>query len=203
MTEHVEFERLAHAGSFKIHGEMITALWRRLDTPGHDAAHVSRTAGGWRLEGTAVFAHERGPARLTYWVDCAPDWRTLRGGAAGWVGNRRCDVEVSRSETGVWRLGDEAIEGFESCLDVDFGFTPATNYLQLHRSNLDIGKAAEFPVAWLDVPDPSLTLLPQRYEKRTDTLYWYESPQGPYSALLAIADSGFVRNYPGLWVMEE
>src|SRR5687768_14282251 len=78
----------------------VSALWRRLDTPGHDAAHVSRTDDGWHLEGTAVFAHERGPARLTYWVDCAPDWHTRRGGVTGWVGDRRSDVAVTRSEAG-------------------------------------------------------------------------------------------------------
>jgi hypothetical protein len=182
---------------------MISALWRRLDTPGHDAAHVSRTADGWRLEGTAVFAHERGPALLSYWVDCAPDWRTRRGGVAGWAGDQRCDVNVTRSESGQWRLDGEAVNGLEGCLDLDFGFTPATNFLQLHRCALGIGEIADFPVAWLDVPDASLTYLPQRYEKRSAATYWYESPQGPYSALLELAESGYVRTYPGLWAMEE
>src|SRR5688572_25304469 len=181
----------------------VSALWRRLDTPGHDAAHVSRTDDGWHLEGTAVFAHERGPARLTYWVDCAPDWHTRRGGVTGWVGDRRSDVAVTRSEAGQWRLDDQPIDGLEQCLDLDFGFTPATNYLQLRRCSLGIGEAADFPVAWLDVPDPTLIALPQRYEKRSATSYWYESPQGPYTALLELADSGFVRHYPGLWAMEE
>jgi uncharacterized protein len=181
----------------------ISTIWRRLDTPGHDAAHVSRTADGWRLEGTTVFVHERGPARLSYWVNCAPDWRTLRGGVAGWVGDQRCDIEVARSETRQWRLDGEIVAGLERCLDLDFGFTPATNFLQLQRCGLRIGETAEFPVAWLDVPDASLTFLPQRYEKRTAAIYWYESPQSSYSALLEIADSGFVRSYPGLWAMEE
>jgi hypothetical protein len=182
---------------------MTTALWRRIDTPGHDAAHVGRTADGWRLEGTAVFAHELGPARLLYWVDCAPDWRTRSGGVTGWVGDQRWDVTVSRGETGQWRLDGKAVDGLEQCLDIDFGFTPATNYLQLNRNGLDIGGTAEFPVAWLDVPDGSLISLPQRYEKRSATTYWYESPQGPYSALLELSDSGFVRTYPGLWVLQE
>ena len=186
-----------------MHTIMVSAFWRRLDTPGHDAAHLSRTAEGWHLEGTAVFAHELGPARLSYWVDCAPGWRTRRGGVAGWVGDRRCDVDVTRSQTGQWRLGDEAVDGLERCLDLDFGFTPATNFLQLHRCGLATGETADFPVAWLDVPDASLTCLPQRYEKRSAASYWYESPQGPYSALLELADSGFVRSYPGLWKMEE
>jgi hypothetical protein len=182
---------------------MISALWRRLDTPGHDAAHVSRTADGWRLEGTAVFAHDRGPARLSYWVDCGPDWHTRRGGVAGWVGDQRCDVDVTRSATGRWQLGGQAVDGLERCLDLDFGFTPATNFLQLHRCGLSVGETADFPVAWLDVPDASLTFLPQRYQKRSATTYWYESPQGPYSAVLELASSGFVRTYPGLWAIEE
>ena len=183
--------------------KMISALWRRLDTPGHDAAHVTRTADGWRLEGVAVFAHDLGPARLNYWVECAPDWRTRRGGVAGWVGDRRCDVNVTRSDAGQWQLDGRTVAGLENCLDVDFGFTPATNFFQLHRCGLAIGETADFSVAWLDLPDTSLILLPQRYEKRTVATYWYESPQGPYSALLEIADSGFVRTYPGLWALEE
>jgi hypothetical protein len=182
---------------------MISALWRRLDTPGHDAAHVSRTANGWRLEGGAVFAHELGPARLSYSVDCALDWRTRRGDVAGWVGEQRIDINVTRSDSGQWHFAGHAVNGLEECLDLDFGFTPATNFLQLHRCNLDIGETADFPVAWLDVPGTSLTSLPQRYEKRSATTYWYESPQGPYSALLELTDSGFVRIYPGLWQVEE
>ena len=182
---------------------MSSALWRRIDIPGHDAALVRQAADGWRLEGAAVFAHESGPAQLWYWVDCAPDWRTRAAGVTGWVGDRRIDVEVSRSEGGQWRLGGEAVNGLEHCLDIDFGFTPATNYLQLKRCGLDIGERAEFSVAWLDVPDPSLIALPQRYEKRTSTAYWYESPQGPYFALLELIDTGFVRVYPGLWQLQD
>jgi hypothetical protein len=182
---------------------MISGLWRRLDTPGHDAAHVIRTADGWHLEGVAVFADPRGPARLSYFVSCAPDWTTRRGGVSGWVGDQRIDVDVRRSETGQWRLGDRVVDGLERCFDLDFGFTPATNFLQLHRAAPGVGETVEFPVAWLDVPDPSLTFLPQRYEKRSAALYWYESPQTSYSAVLELADSGFVRTYPGLWVMED
>jgi hypothetical protein len=180
----------------------LSALWRRLDTPGHDAARVSAVSDGWRLEGAAVFAHHLGPAILQYRVDCGPDWRTRRGGVSGWVGGRRCHVDVTRSEAGQWFLGDERVDGLASCLDLDFGFTPATNFLQLRRCALDVGQAAEFAVAWLDVPDASLTLLPQRYEKRDAGSYWYESPQGGYAAVLELAESGFVRTYPQLWTME-
>jgi hypothetical protein len=182
---------------------MNSALWRRLDTPGHDGAHVSRVDDGWRLEGLAVFAHELGPARLSYWVECASDWRTRGAGVAGWVGAQRCDVSVTRSESGQWRLGNQIFDDLSPCLDVDFGFTPATNYLQIHRNNLAIGKSIEFPVAWLDLPEAELISLPQHYERRSATTYWYESPQNSYAAMLELADSGFVRSYPELWALEE
>ncbi len=179
-----------------------SALWRRLDTPGHDAAHVWDTRQGWHLEGHAVFKHERGPARLSYRVDCAPDWITRTAMIQGWVGDERIKLTIEHSADGQWWLNDRVYQNLKNCLDVDFGFTPATNYLQLRRANLAIGGKVDFPVAWLDVPDATLTSLPQHYERRTETTYWYESPQGPYEALLEIADSGFVRSYPGLWALE-
>ena len=179
-----------------------SALWRRLDTPGHDAANVWQTRQGWHLEGHAVFRHARGPARLAYRVDCEPSWITRSAVVDGWVGDERIKLTVERSTGGQWWLNERVYTKLADCLDVDFGFTPATNFLQLRRCNLAVGEKATFSVAWLDVPDPSLTHLEQRYDKRTETTYWYESPQGPYEGLLEIAESGFVRCYPGLWAMD-
>ena len=181
---------------------MTTAIWRRVDVPGHDAALVVRTDSGWRLEGSTVFVHERGPARAFYWVDCADDWRTRRAGVDAWVGDRHCVLDIERNERRQWRLNGAIVTGLDDCVDVDFGFTPATNFLQLHRCNLAVGERTEFPVAWIDVPEASLTRLPQKYERRSPDTYWYESPQGPYQAMLEIAVSGFVRVYPRLWEME-
>ena len=48
-------------------------------------------------------------------------------------------------------------------------------------------------------PDGVLQALPQRYERRSATTYWYESPTAGYAELLELAPSGFVRRYPGLW----
>lgn len=179
------------------------ALWRRLDTPGHDAARLVDTPAGARLEGAAAFRHESGaPARLDYVVDCDSRGRTRDARVTGWIGSQAWDVRVERLESGVWRLDGKTVEGVQDCVDVDFGFTPATNLLLLRRLALPVGQATDVRVAWLDLPDPSLVPLPQRYERRTAHSYWYDSPTVPYQAMLDIADSGFVRDYPGLWKME-
>jgi hypothetical protein len=111
-------------------------------------------------------------------------------------------VRVERLESGVWHLDGTPVDGAQDCVDVDFGFTPATNLLLLRRLDLAVGQAADVTVAWLDVPDPALVSLPQHYERRSTHTYWYESPTVAYRALLEMADSGFVRVYPGLWEME-
>ena len=173
-------------------------LWRRLDAPGHDTCRLEQLADGWALDGSAVFAHEGAPARLGYRLSCDAGWRTRDGEVRGWIGERAVDCYAAHV-AGVWTFNDEQCEGLADCVDLDFGFTPATNLFQLNRLALAEGQAAGVPVAWLGVGAPRLERLEQRYQRRGAGSYWYEAPRFGYAALLEIAPSGFVRNYPGLW----
>jgi hypothetical protein len=177
-----------------------TVLWRRLDTPGHDACRLEQYEGGWRLEGTAVFRHESGAARLTYEARCDAEWRSRSGRVAGWLGPQWVDFNVART-SGDWVINGVAVS-LDRCVDLDFGFTPATNLFQLRRLALPIGGFADAPAAWLDPSAGVLVALPQRYERRTDTRYGYHAPSVDYAAELEVDASGFVRRYPGLWEMD-
>lgn len=181
---------------------MSAILWRRLDVPGHDACHVERSDAGWELQGTAVFLHEETPARLSYHVTCDGDWLTQRGRVDGRLGAEPVDFVIARSSGGVWTLGGEAVSGLETCVDLDLGFTPATNLLPIRRLDLAEGEAADAPAAWLDVAAGTLGLLSQRYERRPASAYWYDAPDEGYAALLEVDPTGFVRRYPGLWTAE-
>jgi uncharacterized protein len=174
------------------------AVWTRLDRPGRDAALLRPQAGGWLLQGAAAFEHDEGAAAVAYQVQTDDRWRTQRGIISGRLGERTVHHEVLRDESG-WRLNGVLVEGLKHLADLDFGFTPATNVLQLMRMALSPGETAELPVAWLDLDSASLTELPQRYERRGEASYWYEAPTVPYRALLEVAPNGFVRSYPGLW----
>ena len=153
---------------------VASAFWRRLDTPGHDACRVFRVADGLQLEGSAVFRHDGGAARIHYAVTCDADWRSRSGRVRGWIGDRDWDLRIDRAASGAW----------------------------LRRSSLKIGGTADVPAAWVDLPDAKLSFLPQRYRRDGEATYWYESPTASYEAQLEIASSGFVRVYPGLWVLE-
>ncbi len=183
---------------------MVTAsiLWRRLDTPGHDACTLAKLDAGWVLDGMAVFRDDGAPALLSYRVVCDYAWRTEQGRVRGWVGARALDFTVLRADNGIWTLNGDAVPGLDTCVDLDLGFTPATNLTQLRRIALAKGQAADVPVAWLDVGAGTLALLPQRYERRDEGRYWYEAPSMGYAGLLETDPAGFIRRYPGLWEIE-
>jgi hypothetical protein len=174
-------------------------LWRRLDGAGHDACRLAPRHGGWRLEGGAAFGHEGAPACLAYAVDCDGEWRTREGAVHGWIGARALDLRVTRAPDGTWTLNGRVVPDLGGCVDLDLGFTPATNLFQLRRVDLRVGQAADVPVAWLDVPAGTLDLLHQRYERRAAEAYWYQAPRFDYSALLEVSPVGFVKRYPSLW----
>lgn len=176
------------------------ALWKRIDVSGHDAALLEEYRGGHRLTGTAIFDHEGRPGCLNYSVDLRPDWTTDRGRIIGFVAGEKVDVAIE-SRTDGWYLNGKP-QGLSHLVDLDYGFTPATNLQQIQRLRLPVGKRVEVPVAWFDVGSTTLIELPQVYEKQDDLTYPYEGPMFNYKAVLELAESGFARVYPELWVME-
>ena len=170
--------------------------WRRLDTPGHDDCTLERNDQGHALHGTAVYRHAEGTAHLGYSVYYDHDWASLSGNVGGVIGERQVEFDMRRKD--VWHLNGVPLPGLHH-LDLDFGFTPATNLSLLHRVHMKIGERMALPTAWLDVDAGTLTELPQFYQRRSDSEYAYEAPMLDYRAVLEFAPNGFVARYPGLW----
>ncbi|MGE5925721.1 MAG: putative glycolipid-binding domain-containing protein [Gemmatimonadota bacterium] len=173
--------------------------WRRLDVPGTDRCALTRSSNGWRLAGRAAFEDVRGEARLDYAVAVDGRWQTLTGSVHGVVGRRPVALEVERGEDARWVVNGTHLPDLDGLVDLDLGFTPATNLFPLRRLALRVGEAADAAAAWLDDEQWMLRRLPQRYERRAPDAWWYESPLGGYEGLLRVNAAGFVTEYPGLW----
>ncbi len=178
---------------------MHAILWRRLDAPGHDACRLTRHAHGWRLEGSAAFFHHGKPAQLHYLVAADTDFHSMYGDVSGWVDDRTLALNVRRGDDGAWSVNGQVAADTTGCVDLDLGFTPATNLFALRRLALKVGDAADAPAAWVDDETWTLRALPQRYERRTEFSYWYESPTAGYAEMIEVSDAGFVTRYTGLW----
>ena len=153
-------------------------LWRRLDRAGHEAARLHAEASGWRLAGTAVFAHEGQACRLDYAVRCDGRWRTVSGRVAGCIGTAPVEVDLSVDAAGRWRLNGADCPAVEGCVDLDLNFSPSTNTLPIRRLGLAVGQAAEVRAAWLRFPSFALEPLEQVYRRTGEAIYRYESAGG-------------------------
>jgi hypothetical protein len=161
-----------------------------------------RGAGGWQIDGEAVFLHAGVPAVLRYSVACDADFVSNAGRVRGWVGEETLELTLDSPRPGRWTLNGEHESAVDGCVDLDLGFTPATNLLPLRRLSLSIGKSARITSAWLDIATGRLEPLVQVYDRRTEDSYWYEAPRFGYAASLEVTPEGFVRLYPALWQME-
>ena len=84
-------------------------------------------------------------------------------------------------------------------VDLDLGFTPATNLISLRRLDLPIGQGTTTFSAWLDEGAARLEAVEHIYRRQAGGAYAYEAPRFRYKAVLDVDSTGFVRRYPTLW----
>jgi uncharacterized protein len=176
--------------------------WRRVDHPGHEVARLEPRDTGWRLSGTAVLVYAGIPCALTYAVDLDAMWRTRAATVEGWLGERAAAVELVADGVGRWWRDGVECPAVAGCVDVDYGFSPATNLLPVRRLALAVGAVASVRAAWLRFPELTLEPLDQRYRRMGERAYVYESAGGAFRADLDVDAEGMVVRYGGLWTAE-
>lgn len=174
-------------------------FWRKVDHPGYDSCRLFKLSGGWRLSGAAVFWEAHHPCHFQYDVVADSAFRTKSAAVVGYLGKNAIDIRIRSTGAGRWRVDGVPNAAIAGCVDVDLGFTPATNLIALRRLRLRVGQNAEAPAAYLAFPRMRFTKLPQRYERIGRTQYAYEAPTVGYAGTLQVSSSGAVVRYPGLF----
>lgn len=177
---------------------MHRAHWQRLDIPGTDACRFTPTATGWTLTGAAVFDHSGASAVLAYRIDCDGRWLSERAEVTGWLGKQPYALRLERAGDS-WLVNGVPDKNLTGLLDIDLGFTPASNTNALRRLALAEGAQAETTALWLDTGDWQMKPLPQGYHRLRSDAYAYTSPTHGYEAVLLVDDFSAITDYPGLW----
>jgi hypothetical protein len=181
----------------------VSIHWQRQDVPGEDCCRLVPDGKGWTLIGKAAYLEKGTRFEFAYRVQCGADWGTVACRIRGRIGERAVRWDYRRLQ-GTWFRDGVEVPELDPWLDIDLGFTPATNLAQLRRLNLAVGQASEMPVAWMDPETGSLSYLPQHYRRLSDTRYAYASPTVGYAETLEVDPvTGFALRYPGLWVAAE
>jgi hypothetical protein len=178
--------------------------WRRLDVPGREDARVERSSAGWCLTGRLDVEEGGVRARLRYRIECDRDWRTRSASVDGEAGDQAVRFALTADGSGHWARDGRALPEVAGALDVDLGFTPATNTLPIRRLALAVGESAPVRSAWLRFPELRLEPLEQTYTREAERVYRYEARVDgePFTARLATDAYGRVLRYEGLWEAE-
>ncbi|MBD3886088.1 putative glycolipid-binding domain-containing protein [Phormidium tenue FACHB-886] len=179
-----------------------TILWRRIDLPGHDICYLWRSEAGWQLSGTAIFLFEQMPCLLSYEVSTNASWQTCIASISGHIGRSAVALTILPTANRHWSVNGLEVQEAAGCIDLDLGFTPATNLIALRRLSLEMGERSQAPAAWLDFPDFKLKQLEQQYHRISPSEYEYVSPDVGYAATLTVDSHGAVTHYPDLWKQE-
>ncbi|MEN5178647.1 putative glycolipid-binding domain-containing protein [Comamonas testosteroni] len=183
---------------------MYTVLWKCLDKEGLDACRITQDPGGWTIEGTAIFHHQSNiasTANLHYQLRCDSHWASQEATVQGWVGTRNIDLHIARDAGGTWLINAQPDHSLDGLVDIDLGFTPASNTNAIRRLNLQASETASTIAVWLDADDWQVKRLQQTYHRVSPHAYDYTSPEHHYRARLEVTDFGAVSEYPGLWRM--
>jgi len=180
------------------------ARWRRLDVPGREEASVEGTAAGWRLIGELDVEETGVSARLRYAIECDPEWRTRSALVEGEASGAAVRFALEADGAGHWKRDGSSLPELLGALDVDLGFTPATNTLPIRRLTLAVGDSAPVQSAWLRFPELRLEPLEQTYTREAEHTFHYRAlvDGEPFTARLDTDQFGRVVRYEGLWELE-
>jgi hypothetical protein len=178
--------------------------WRRIDVSGHEEARAERTPGGWRLTGELDVEEAGMAARLRYAIECDPEWRTRSAIIDGEAAGRPIRFTLAADGEGHWKRDGLSAPDLAGALDVDLGFTPATNTLPIRRLALVVGESAPVRSAWIRFPELRLEPLEQTYTREAEVTFRYRAlvDDEPFIAQLDVDAFGRVVRYEGLWEAE-
>lgn len=176
-----------------------TLVWRRHDVPGLEHCRLRTDAAGPTLAGTVVAVLSGIPLRVEYAIHCSPAWETRNVHVTTSYGPETRRLELAADDRRRWWLDGRELPSLTGCVDVDLGVTPSTNTLPIRRLRLATGEGSDVTAAWVRFPELTVEPLPQRYERRGQRLYRYESSGGAFTADLTVDEWGLVERYPPLW----
>ena len=191
-------------------GETLRAvLWQGIFRPGAEWCELAarRTVGGWPARRWSLWRMIR--------FSCATPSRSppigrparSRSTCAGLDARRgNCGLRVDAEQQ--WQIDREPHRirslprrpsRVARSVDIDLGFTPATNTLPIRRLAPAIGETVDVTALWVRFPELTIEPLPQRYTRLDDSRYRYESAGGAFVAEIEVDDLGLVVTYEGGW----
>jgi hypothetical protein len=157
--------------------------------------HIDRIV----ADGAILTRMEGRPFAATYHIECDAAWH-VKIASARLIGSVRT-LDLRSNGSGHWQ--DErgrVLRHLDGAIDVDVSVTPFTNTLPIRRLDLVEGQSVDIRVAYLRLPDLTVTTDLQRYTcLERGRRYRYESIDSDFVRDIEVDEYGLVVVYPGLF----
>jgi len=177
----------------------IVARWQ--DESGKGLEHLALEIGDGdvTVDSTVLAADDKRYFVAHYTLRCDRQWR-LREARIALPEDQRV-LELRSDGEGNWTDGADAVlPHLAGAIDIDITVTPFTNTLPIRRLDWPAGRAADFRMAYIWLPELRVTAEPQRYTcLEPGRCFRFESLDSDFKRNLEIDADGLVVTYPGLF----
>jgi hypothetical protein len=175
-------------------------LWRGREYYSLENCLVDGTPDAFTIKSTIIGYYQEKIYRLEYSIQTNKAWRTLAVEINSWHDNQTQRIHFKGDGEGNWTDDGKTIEAFTGCIDVDIPLTPFTNTLPINRLKLSKGQTQEIKVIYFDILEKKISAVRQKYTCISPTSYYYENVPNDFEATIEVDKSGFVVDYPDLFV---
>jgi uncharacterized protein len=179
--------------------QRVEVLWHSTQLASSEHCSISFVDGGVVFVGTVVLPVGDQPGQIEWTVRADAAGRTRSAQAAVTTPDGLRRLALAADEHQQWRLDGDPADHVAGALDVDFGWTPATNTLPIRRLGLEPGASTTINAAWVRFPELDLVANEQTYTRLAEDRWRYAS--GRFEAELEVDPAtGVVRRYgTDLW----
>jgi uncharacterized protein len=179
------------------HRVIVERTWESELLESREDFIMSTAEEGHRLSATTLILHEGTRAQIDWMVALRPDWSTRSASID--IPALAASFEVEVTDPGRWTINGNYRPDLEGCIDIDLGWTPATNTVPIRRLAVATGMTRTILIAWLQWPKLLFVPAEQTYTKHSDDRWTYAS--GGFSADLLVDEQGVVIDYgePPIW----
>lgn len=145
------------------------------------------------IQVSSVIAFSSG--KVSYHIRTNSQWETVYFEIDAQIGGKQMQYSLQGDGKGNWLSED-----FKGCIDIDISLTPFTNSLAINRLDLKIGEQQLVNILYIDVPEQQIKKVQQSYTRLSVAEYKYENVPNDFEAVITVDESGFVVDYPNLFV---
>ena len=175
-------------------------LWTGREYYSLENCLVKITAIGTEITSTIIGYYEEKIYKVDYQITTNQNWETVLFEINSRHSNQTQSIRFEGDGKGNWKSNGKKAEQFNGCIDIDIPLTPFTNTLPIRRLRLRQNQTQEIHVIYCDLLEQQIKPVRQRYTCLSDTEYHYENVPNDFEATIQVDESGFVIDYPSLFM---